>query len=233
MSATASAFLKGADELFESHGYNPRLPVSEAQHWCALCFVTDDTAHMAIVAAAAFKGHRFLYALCKPCSARFRSATQTERSQIASTVEGNLMRGLAETIGCELESKMESPLERKVLDCLIQQFQGSVIYDSAVKGVLVNHQQVQVGCVPQFEVHLARTVRLDFAFMAEGRPRHVAMEVDGHDYHERTKEQARRDKSRDRMLTMAGWSVLRFTGSEIFNGTEACLREVLDYTVKA
>ena len=37
----------------------------------------------------------------------------------------------------------------------------------------------------------------------------------------------RRDKSRDRALVKAGWSVLRFTGSEVVRDTRACLLEAL------
>lgn len=41
------------------------------------------------------------------------------------------------------------------------------------------------------------------------------IECDGHDFHERTKEQAKHDKKRDRFLTSKGYKILRFTGSEI------------------
>ncbi len=69
-----------------------------------------------------------------------------------------------------------------------------------------------------------RAYRLDFAFLSKaGR---VAVELDGHDFHERTKEQAARDKSRDRDLTTAGWRVLRFTGSEVYKDCGACVRQV-------
>jgi hypothetical protein len=43
----------------------------------------------------------------------------------------------------------------------------------------------------------------------------LAVECDGHDYHERTAEQAARDKARDRALQALGWTVARFTGREI------------------
>lgn len=42
------------------------------------------------------------------------------------------------------------------------------------------------------------------------------IECDGHDYHERTKEQARHDKERDRYFQSIGLLVLRYTGSEIY-----------------
>lgn len=59
-----------------------------------------------------------------------------------------------------------------------------------------------------------RTIRVDFAIASRENGR-VVVECDGHDYHERTKEQAARDRSRDRALTGLGWRVLRFTGREI------------------
>jgi very-short-patch-repair endonuclease len=73
--------------------------------------------------------------------------------------------------------------------------------------------------------------RLDFAFfLGEAM---FAVEIDGHDFHERTKEQARRDKSRDRALTSTGWSVLRFTGSEIYADPSGCLDQITDATFAA
>jgi len=54
----------------------------------------------------------------------------------------------------------------------------------------------------------------------------VAVECDGHDFHERTKEQAERDKARDRDLQTLGWHVARFTGSEIFRDPEAAAEKV-------
>lgn len=44
----------------------------------------------------------------------------------------------------------------------------------------------------------------------------LAVELDGHDFHEKTKEQARRDKQKDRDLVAQGWIVVRYTGSEIY-----------------
>jgi very-short-patch-repair endonuclease len=72
--------------------------------------------------------------------------------------------------------------------------------------------------------------RLDFAltFHVEGAPHrvHVAVECDGFDFHERTKEQAQRDKARDRDLQSLGWVVARFTGSEIIRDPIAAAKQV-------
>jgi very-short-patch-repair endonuclease len=57
----------------------------------------------------------------------------------------------------------------------------------------------------------------------------VLVECDGHEFHEKTKEQARSDKERDRMLQYAGWKVIRFPGSVIEKDALECAKEVIDY----
>lgn len=54
----------------------------------------------------------------------------------------------------------------------------------------------------------------------------VVVECDGHDFHEKTKEQAARDKKRDREILCAGFPTLRFTGSEIFRSPIECAHQV-------
>lgn len=55
----------------------------------------------------------------------------------------------------------------------------------------------------------------------------LAIECDGHEFHEKTKEQAARDKKRDRTLTIWGTPVIRFTGSEIWADPYRCVTEAL------
>ena len=54
----------------------------------------------------------------------------------------------------------------------------------------------------------------------------IAVECDGHAFHEKTKEQAARDKSRDRAIQSKGIYVMRFTGSEINKDPMKCALEV-------
>ena len=54
----------------------------------------------------------------------------------------------------------------------------------------------------------------------------VVVECDGHDFHEKTKDQASRDKRRDRKFTIDGFRVIRFTGSEIYRSPFNCAKEV-------
>lgn len=64
-----------------------------------------------------------------------------------------------------------------------------------------------------------------------GKPqwRRLIIECDGHDYHERTKEQAARDRSRDREFQLRGYSVLRFTGSELHRDPLGCVTQVAEW----
>lgn len=57
----------------------------------------------------------------------------------------------------------------------------------------------------------------------------VIVECDGHDFHEKTKEQVARDKKRDRAIMTVGVPLLRFTGSEIYADPFKCAKEVADF----
>lgn len=79
-----------------------------------------------------------------------------------------------------------------------------------------------------------KTYRVDFLIQALKMNRSVSyiIECDGHDYHEKTKEQAKRDKQRDRHLINEGYKVLRFTGSEIYENPHQCSNEIIRLIIK-
>lgn len=85
----------------------------------------------------------------------------------------------------------------------------------------------RLALLQQVKVH---GYRLDFAIVSTEDPAapRVAIECDGHDYHERTKEQAAADKRRDRELTSRGWVVIRYTGSEIWDDPIGCATTAVD-----
>ena len=81
--------------------------------------------------------------------------------------------------------------------------------------------------------------RVDFALYAheptdakEWYPSSVIyVEIDGHDYHERSKEQAQRDSERDRRILRAeleGAPVIRFTASEVYRNHSGCFSEAAE-----
>lgn len=75
--------------------------------------------------------------------------------------------------------------------------------------------------------------RVDFVIKFITVDQQIVIECDGHDYHERTKEQAAKDRSRDRALTAMGYRVIRFTGSEIWADPWRCARDVLAQNMNA
>lgn len=54
------------------------------------------------------------------------------------------------------------------------------------------------------------------------------VEVDGHDFHERTKSQAIRDKRRDRAIQRAGYRIMHFTGSEVYRDPASVVAEIIN-----
>jgi very-short-patch-repair endonuclease len=56
----------------------------------------------------------------------------------------------------------------------------------------------------------------------------VVVECDGHEFHDRTKQQASRDRRRDRELQLRDLAVVRFTGSDIFRDPFQCASDALD-----
>lgn len=54
----------------------------------------------------------------------------------------------------------------------------------------------------------------------------IAIELDGHEFHEKTKDQVRKDKVRERAIVQQGVTVLRFSGSEVVRNGRGCVEEV-------
>lgn len=81
---------------------------------------------------------------------------------------------------------------------------------------------------PQLEI-IKLGYRVDFAFsfsVDSGLGGSWIVECDGHGWHERTKQQAARDKKRERELQADGFIVYRFTGSEIYKDAVSCAKEI-------
>jgi very-short-patch-repair endonuclease len=81
-------------------------------------------------------------------------------------------------------------------------------------------------CVLKPQHHVG-DYRIDFAIGGAGKL--ILIELDGHEFHERTKEQAEKDKSRDRELQRLGHDVLRFTGSEVNRNPFECAESVINH----
>lgn len=92
---------------------------------------------------------------------------------------------------------------------------------------------------PQFWINTTSgTYRLDFAlepldewlagaFKAEGLTLRIGVELDGHDFHEKSREDVTRRNQRDRDLAAMKWRVLHFSGSELTRNPMVAVVEVL------
>lgn len=79
---------------------------------------------------------------------------------------------------------------------------------------------------PCFEVEYEAGIN---AQLRDGRiAKQLVVECDGHDFHDRTRAQASRDRERDRALQRRGLPVARFTGSDIWRDPYRCADDALD-----
>ena len=119
-----------------------------------------------------------------------------------------------------LLGETQSPIERDFLVAFC---------DVAVEhgyGVAKRAGDAIIGVAPQKSVG---PFFLDFgiSFSFFGFVLDIAVEADGHAFHEKTPGQARRDRTRERLIAALGYRVLRFTGSEINGDAKRCAMEVL------
>lgn len=73
------------------------------------------------------------------------------------------------------------------------------------------------GAVPE------RRFRLDIAFPSVK----LAVEIDGWQYHGKYKEAHAKDRERQNLLVMNGWSVLRFSAGQVFSDPKGCALQIV------
>lgn len=61
----------------------------------------------------------------------------------------------------------------------------------------------------------------------------IVIECDGHEFHQKTKEQVKRDNEREYTLKMAGYEIIRFSGSQIYNEPFKCAEDTYNYIMKS
>lgn len=88
----------------------------------------------------------------------------------------------------------------------------------------------------QYKIHRQKKIvfentiyRVDFYVEDKKTGACVIVECDGHDFHEKTKEQVNYGNQRDYDLKMLGYDVLHFTGSRIYNNPVSCALDVFKF----
>jgi very-short-patch-repair endonuclease len=127
---------------------------------------------------------------------------------------------------------INSPIERRLFGSLLWMNFGSAGYARLDEHAMnieptlyLKPEQPVVYITPQYSVDRYRVDFLVWFVVGESIGK-VAIECDGHDFHEKTKEQAAKDKRRDRDLLASEIPVMRFTGSEIFRDSHGCAKQV-------
>lgn len=138
-----------------------------------------------------------------------------------------------------LFSKIESPIEKAFLDAVLQScidrwidlgYGQELIGETPSESFKPDIGHLFIWAQREFKLSGSR-YRADFVLMMrhEKHGSHsIIVECDGHDFHEKTKAQAQRDKKRDRQFVRQGHRVIRFTGSEIHGSAMECAGEAID-----
>ncbi len=120
----------------------------------------------------------------------------------------------------------DSPIESMLLAALCE-----CAVDHGYRVAKTAGRSDTLGIRPQTTVDRYR-IDLVVSFLFHGAEMHLAIECDGHAFHEKTKAQARKDRSRERALTYLGYRVVRFTGSEIYTSPRQCAAEVMNLVME-
>lgn len=143
----------------------------------------------------------------------------------------------------ELKQYCESKIEERLLLAIVTEFSdiesagmrlaalepaeyhGTEVYDTSNGIAFLMPQAVIEGADETQDWRY----RVDFMLILGRRPAHrkcFAIECDGHEWHEKTKQQVARDKLRDRRLVLDGIVPIRFSGSEIHRAPVACSKYI-------
>lgn len=135
----------------------------------------------------------------------------------------------------------ESPIERAFLEALIiksvgRRYEITFPFDAEDGAAFLGDFPCSLKITPQWKL---KKYRADFLLefntpnfgvdTSQNITRRVIVECDGHDFHEKTKDQAKRDKAKDRAITGSGIPVLRYTGSEIYSDPFKAAEETLEF----
>lgn len=132
-------------------------------------------------------------------------------------------------------------IETKFYDAFSEILQrGFVIYQDQkinIKNVMdwyniqLNADELDFQIEPQPDEDLFDGYIPDFVIYVNNLLSGFVIEIDGHEWHEKTKEQAKADKEKDRTYLKKGFIPIRFTGSEVYHNSKRCIDEVFEIII--
>jgi very-short-patch-repair endonuclease len=138
-----------------------------------------------------------------------------------------------ETAFAAAPGNTESPIERAFLAAVYVEADYPEVRRGATGAILI-HTPLPGGVEIEVQKPLGRYFA-DFLIAGTdgGRRRTLVVECDGHEFHEKTREQVSHDKRRDREIQKLGHAVFRFSGADIWKDPFGCAREAVDYVSEA
>lgn len=129
-----------------------------------------------------------------------------------------------DTNGCK------SPIEQILLFAFnIRVFERLKEFKSAIDFCLVPQKEIKIGKKKYFAdlyfdaEEISENCEIDIGNLK------LVIECDGHDYHHASKQQVKKDYERETDLKLAGYDILRFTGSQIYGDPYRCADTIIDY----
>lgn len=116
---------------------------------------------------------------------------------------------------------IKSPIE-KILFTAISIFLGkhkSYIFIDPQKEININNNKYIADFIIEYDNYINYFLKKDFK---------LVIECDGFDYHS-NKKQMTYDYKRENNLKLNGYDVIRFTGSQIYNGPMDCVKKIMKY----
>lgn len=155
-------------------------------------------------------------------------------------IEDLLVDKVKSTLDCKVNSyrdrllytlyNCESPIEQ-LMALELDDVEYYFIASDTIE-IIGNSCQVDIKCDD-------KKYRVDFlmeiVFKYNGKYKNILkliIECDGHDFHEKTKEQVIKDNKRDRDLKNEGYEILHFSGSEIYNNTFNISKDIKKFIIK-
>lgn len=152
-------------------------------------------------------------------------------SKVAKSLAGEF-----EYLCCAVEEKLatrcESPIELMLGTAMVVGWNISSGFGDTLFIAVANDEFAQNSALVLRPQYAWESYRIDFAILTSEGGIVAFVECDGHEFHERTKEQAERDRSKDRKIQEAGVPILRFTGREIFRDPGGCAGQILTFIQK-
>lgn len=134
-----------------------------------------------------------------------------------------------------LSSDVEMNFEESLIDCEspIEQLLSLALENLNIKNIYKYNPFIDVVEIEkQKEIKCEnKKYRVDFCIPViynNQENKSFIIECDGHEFHQKTKEQVERDNTRMRDLQKQGYEVIRFSGTEIWHRPHKCASDILN-----